>query len=54
MKLRTTKKQKSSDYDIGCDSLQDQTHKKSFTSKTQTQKDALSSNEVTFIYLYIF
>ena len=52
MKLRTTKKQKSNDYNIGCDSAQDQTHKKTSTSKTQTQKDALSSNEVIFTYLY--
>ena len=52
MKLRTAKKQKSNDYDIGCDSLPDQTHKKTSTSKTQTQKDALSSNEVIFTYLY--
>ena len=54
MKLRTTKKQKSNDYDIGCDSAPDQTHKKSSTMKTQTEKDGLSSNEVIFIYLYIF
>lgn len=54
MKLRTTKKQKSNDYDIGCDSSQDQTHKKSSTMKTQPEKDGLSSNEVLFIYLYVF
>ena len=52
MKLRTAKKQKINEYDIGCDSLPDQTHKKTSTSKTQTQKDALSSNEVIFTYLY--
>ena len=52
MKLRTAKKQKSNDYDIGCDYLPDQTHKKTSTSKTQTQKDALASNEVIFTYLY--
>lgn len=54
MKLRTTKKQKSNDYNIGCDSAQDQTHKKTSTMKPQAEKDGLSSNEVIFIYLYTF
>ena len=53
MKLRTTKKQKSNDYDLGCESAQDQSHKKANTNKSQNEKEVHSSNDVS-ILIFLF